>query len=65
MATDMVGKRAVSLVEARNYLGGISHQTIYRLINDGSLKSYKVGTRRFVLVSELDKYIDEQVEKGR
>jgi excisionase family DNA binding protein len=62
LATGIAGKRAVSLVESRNYLGGISHQMIYRLINNGNLKSYKVGTRRFILVSELDRYIDEQVE---
>jgi len=62
MATDIEGKRALSLVEARNYLGGISHNMIYKLMNQGMLNSFTVGTRRFILITELDRYIDGQVD---
>ena len=61
MTTETSGQRALNLVDARNYLGGISHQTIYRLMGSGSIKSYKIGTRRFILVSDLDRYIEGQV----
>ena len=61
MATQSSGKRAVNLVEARAYLGGVSHQTIYRLMSEGMVKTFKIGKRRLILVSELDRYIDEQI----
>ena len=57
-------KRAYSVAEARDYIGGVSQQTIYRLLGNGALKSYKIGTRRFILKSELDEYIDRQLEVG-
>ena len=54
-------KNSFSITEARRYLGGgkngISKYLIYQLLDDGKLKSYWVGQRRFILKSELDRYI--------
>ena len=56
-------KNSFSITEARRYLGGgkngISKYLIYQLLDDGKLKSYWVGQRRFILKSELDRYISE------
>lgn len=37
-----------------------SRQTIYEEINSGRLKTYKVGTRRFVSVGAIDTYIKDR-----
>jgi excisionase family DNA binding protein len=43
--------------EAQEYLG-VSHQTLYKLINDG-LPSHKVGKKRVFLKEELIQWIKE------
>ena len=53
-------RRLVPIPDARHYLGGISHETIYRLIRAGQLGVIKVGRRTFVDQSELDRFIDER-----
>ena len=40
--------RAIPMEDARkNYLGGISRQKLYDLINNGTLRTFKYGRRRF------------------
>lgn len=39
---------ALSVVEARERLGGISNATFYALINDGELRTFKLGRRRLI-----------------
>ena len=60
---DSMDKNSYSLREARKYLGGdkngISTYLLYQLLTEGKLKSYWVGQRRFILKSELDRYISE------
>tara|TARA_R100000808_G_scaffold15055_1_gene35136 strand:+ start:38 stop:235 length:198 start_codon:yes stop_codon:yes gene_type:complete len=60
---DSMDKNSYSLREARKYLGGgkngISSYLLYQLLTEGKLKSYWVGQRRFILKSELDRYISE------
>ena len=56
-------KAAYSIKEAAEYIGGIHESAMYRLIWDKQIKSYKIGRRRFVLKTELDKYIEENMEE--
>ena len=60
---NVLDKHSFSITEARKYLGGgkngISKYLIYQLLTDGKVKSYWVGNRRFILKSELDRYISE------
>ena len=38
-------------------LGGIANGTIYRLIGDGDLRTFRVGRRRLVGVDAIHDYI--------
>ncbi len=52
--------RALSIEDARiNYLGGMSRQRVYDLINDGTLRTFKYGRRRFTRPA----YISEALDK--
>jgi len=55
------GKRGLSLQEACIYIGGVSRPTLYGLLRDGSLRSYKIGRKRYFLKAELDAFLDERV----
>ena len=37
---------------------GVSQTTTYKLINEGSLESVKVGSRRLILASSVDRLLD-------
>ena len=52
--TDM---RLISIKEARELLGGIGHWKIYQLINNGILKTVKIGKRRFFRIKTIYDYI--------
>ena len=57
-------KRGFSMVEACEYIGGISHQQMYRLMGSKILKSYRIGTRRYFLREELDAFLERQMGEG-
>tara|TARA_R100000808_G_C2148457_1_gene156608 strand:- start:2861 stop:3058 length:198 start_codon:yes stop_codon:yes gene_type:complete len=61
MTTDLEG-RSFNIADARKYLGGISQPQLYKLFKSGRIQSYKIGNRRYVAQSQLDKFRDEQVE---
>ena len=62
-ANSVVEKVAYSVKDASEYVGGINESTMYRLLWDKTIKSYKIGQRRFILKIELDKYIQENMEE--
>jgi excisionase family DNA binding protein len=47
----------VSLREARKYLGGISPQTLYRLVADGDLRLVKLRRRSFIRIADLERLV--------
>jgi excisionase family DNA binding protein len=49
---------AVSPREAAAALG-VGHDTIYRLLNDGTIRSIKLGSRRLIPTSELRRLLEE------
>ena len=53
-------RRGYTVAEACEYLA-TSRQTLYRLIDHGSLDSYHIGTRRYVTRDAMDRLIDERV----
>jgi excisionase family DNA binding protein len=46
-----------SIQEARKLLGGISHNTIYKLFRTGELPSVLIGCRRFISSAAIAEYV--------
>jgi excisionase family DNA binding protein len=42
-------------------LGGIHRATLYRLINNGTLKAVKVGSRTMIVASSVRKFLANQL----
>lgn len=55
-------KQLVSIPEARRWLGGIGHTTIYDLINRGELVKVNIGRRSFITAESLAAYVDRLSE---
>ncbi|HEY4215128.1 MAG TPA: helix-turn-helix domain-containing protein [Steroidobacteraceae bacterium] len=53
----MPGSTLYSIEEARELLGGIARDTLYKLLRTGQLASTVVGRRRFISQSALDAYV--------
>lgn len=49
-------KRGVTMAEARRYLG-VGHTTLYRLIANGDLRTFKIGRGRRTTIDWLDELI--------
>jgi excisionase family DNA binding protein len=41
---------------------GISHPTLYELLNSGQIKSLKIGRARRVPSTEIDAFVDRQLK---
>ena len=54
-------KRGFTMPEACDYLGGISRQTMYRLLGDGAIESYHLGVRRYFTKESMDRLINERI----
>jgi excisionase family DNA binding protein len=57
-----VEKRGFNVEDACDYIGGISRNTLYRLISDNDIGSYKIGNRRYFTKEGLDDLIDKSAE---
>ena len=62
-STQILDARGMSISDSQKYLGGISHTTVYRLINAKVLQTYKVGRRRFIYLDSLNNYVQDQREE--
>jgi len=60
--TSLLAAKGLSISESQKYLGGVSHQTLYRLINAKVLQTYKVGRRRFIYLDSLNDYVQNHTE---
>jgi excisionase family DNA binding protein len=56
--------KLVSRRDARALLGGISNQTLYRLIAERSLRLVKVRRRSFIRRDDIDALIEAGVNEG-
>ena len=61
-ATTKVEKVALSVEEAAEYIGGIDTSTMFRILWEKKIPTYKVGRRRFVTIQDLDNYISDNKE---
>lgn len=50
--------RLLDIDGSRNYIGGISRESFYKLVRSGDLAVVKIGRRTFVDRSELDRFVD-------
>lgn len=55
----------MSLNEAREYLGGISPQTLYRLVADGHLRLVKLRRRSFIRLADLERLVAGSTPRER
>ncbi len=55
---------ALPIKKVGPYLGGLSTSRVYEILKSGKIKTFKIGKRRMVLRSELDRYIEEHTEVG-
>jgi excisionase family DNA binding protein len=51
---------AVSPRKAAKYLD-VGHDAIYQLLNQGRLRSVKLGRRRLIPMTELERFLDEEL----
>ncbi len=54
----------VSLEAARQALGGISRQTLWRLVRAGQLESVTIGRRRFVPAESIQALIESSTSRA-
>ena len=52
----MVDRIAVSVPEAAEALGGVSENTIWNLLREGTLRRLKVGRRTLIPVSSIEEF---------
>jgi excisionase family DNA binding protein len=52
----MQDRALYSIQEARRLLGGISRNTIYRLLRSGELASVVIGCRRFIAAHSIEEF---------
>lgn len=48
---------AVSVIEARKKLGGISNAIFYKLVNSGDLRTFRIGRRRLISRSAIRDFV--------
>jgi excisionase family DNA binding protein len=51
---------AVSPRKAAQYLG-VGHDAIYQLLNEGRMRSVKLGRRRLIPMSELERFLADEL----
>jgi len=56
--TTTIQKRLLGRDESRDYLGGISATTLWRLEIEGQIRSVKIGRRVFFEQRDLDRFIE-------
>ena len=54
-------KRVLTMVEACEYLGGISRQTMCKLIGDGEISSMHIGVRQYFPRESLEAFVDARI----
>ena len=60
---DAPEKSALTVDEARVYVGGTSRPTFYQKVLP-AVPSYTIGRRRYVLKTDLDTYLRRRIEAG-
>lgn len=54
---------ALSVTEAAALLG-VSRPTIYQLLNRADFPSFRIGARRLISRAGLERWVQEQAERG-
>ena len=53
-------RATMSMMEGCVYIG-ISRPTLTRLLDEGQIRSFRIGRRRFCLKASLDEFIEESI----
>lgn len=58
---------AATVKEARALLGGLAPESFYKLVNGGELRTFKIGSKRYVAHKAINDFIArrEQAEAER
>lgn len=54
---------ALSVTEAAALLG-VSRPTVYHLLNQADFPSFRIGSRRLISRAGLERWVQEQAERG-
>lgn len=57
-------ERLAYKIDEASVASGLSRSTLYELIGDGSLKSFKSSGRRLIMVSDLKAFLETQRDAG-
>ena len=53
-----IEKLGLDIPESCEYIGGITRQTLYRVLADNpEIRTYKIGSRRFIYRDDLKRYV--------
>jgi excisionase family DNA binding protein len=63
VATSTVERISLSVEDAASALG-VKRDLIFRAMNSGALKSFKIGGRRLILVTDLRDYAQRQAAEA-
>ncbi|TMB70446.1 MAG: helix-turn-helix domain-containing protein [Chloroflexi bacterium] len=63
MTTATVERVSLSVNEAAAALG-VGRDLVFRALNSGTLKSFRIGGRRLILVDDLKDYAQRQAADG-
>jgi excisionase family DNA binding protein len=58
--TAVQGERLSVGVEEAAEMLGVGRSSVFTLVKDGALKSFKVGKRRLIAVAELQAFLERQ-----
>jgi excisionase family DNA binding protein len=59
-----IRERIMTVMEAQEALR-IGHTKMYQLLSSGEIRSFHIGSRRFVRSSDLDRFVNRQLtEEG-
>lgn len=62
--SDQHPRLVLTVEEAREALGGVSQATIFRLMQSGDLRSFKVGRLRRIAWADLEDYVQRQRQRA-
>ena len=56
---------AVSVIEARKRLGGISNAIFYKLVNSGDLRTFRIGRRRLISRNAIRDFVRDRESQNK
>jgi len=59
MSEGAMPRKLIPYDEAMHILGGVGRSTLHQLMKDGRLERVKLGSRGFITVESIDRFIEQ------